>query len=145
MKKIKDHRGLFILEDQVKYDQIFISTNTHKYTFRGLHYQSNPYQVKYISVIQGKIVDYLYDLNTGEVKKYILTPDSEVLVIEENYAHGYLTLEPNTILYYGVKGKFNPNTYSSIIWNTIPNIKKSIEYYTKGEKITISEKDKIKK
>lgn len=145
MKKIRDHRGLFILENQVKYDQTFIVTNNYKYTFRGLHYQSDPYQTKCLSVIQGKIIDYLYDLNTSEVKKYILTPDSKMLVIEKNYAHGYLTLKPNTILYYGVYGKFNPDTYSSIVWDTIPNIKKSIEQYTKKQKITISEKDKLGK
>lgn len=148
MRKIRDKRGLFALENNVNYDQVFIATNDAKYTFRGLHYQTNPYQVKRVNVIQGKVLDFLYNINTGEVIEYILTPSSETLTIGEEYAHGYLTLEPNTILYYGVEGKFNPETYSSIVWNTIPQIKDKIvkiigaNYFNK---LIISDKDKYGK
>ena len=48
MKKIKDNRGLFFLDNEVDYDQIFIATNEARHTFRGMHFQSNPYQVKYL-------------------------------------------------------------------------------------------------
>ena len=146
MKKISDHRGLFFLDNEVDYDQIFIATNEARHTFRGMHFQSNPYQVKYLTVIQGEVLDFLYNLKTGEVKEYQLNPDSDTLVITEEYAHGYLTLVPNTIIYYGVIGKYNPKTYKSIVWDTIPEINARIKQVVNNtDKITISEKDKLGK
>ena len=146
MKKISDHRGLFFLDNEVDYDQIFIATNEARHTFRGMHFQSNPYQVKYLTVIQGEVLDFLYNLKTGEVKEYQLNPDSDTLAITEEYAHGYLTLVPNTIIYYGVIGKYNPKTYKSIVWDTIPEINARIKQVVNNiDKITISEKDKLGK
>ena len=146
MKKISDHRGLFFLDNEVDYDQIFIATNEARHTFRGMHYQSNPYQVKYLTVIQGEVLDFLYNLKTGEVKEYQLNTDSDTLIITEEYAHGYLTLVPNTIIYYGVIGKYNPKTYKSIVWDTIPGISRRIKQVVNNiDKIIISEKDKLGK
>ena len=146
MKKISDHRGLFFLDNEVDYDQIFIATNEARHTFRGMHYQSNPYQVKYLTVIQGEVLDFLYNLKTGEVKEYQLNTDSDTLAITEEYAHGYLTLVPNTIIYYGVIGKYNPKTYKSIVWDTIPEINARIKQVANNiDKITISKKDKLGK
>ena len=146
MKKISDHRGLFFLDNEVDYDQIFIATNEARHTFRGMHFQSNPYQVKYLTVIQGEVLDFLYNLKTGEVKEYQLNTNSDTLAITEEYAHGYLTLVPNTIIYYGVIGKYNPKTYKSIVWETIPEINARIKQVVNNiDKITISEKDKLGK
>lgn len=146
MEKIKDHRGVFFLDNEVDYDQIFIATNEARHTFRGMHYQSNPYQVKHLTVIQGEVLDFLYNLKTGEVKEYQLNTDSDTLAITEEYAHGYLTLVPNTIIYYGVIGKYNPKTYKSIVWNTIPEINARIKQVANNiDKITISKKDKLGK
>ena len=146
MKKISDHRGLFFLDNEVDYDQIFIATNEARHTFRGMHFQSNPYQVKYLTVIQGEVLDFLYNLKTGEVKEYQLNHNSDTLAITEEYAHGYLTLVPNTIIYYGVIGKYNPKTYKSIVWETIPEINARIKQVVNNtDKITISEKDKLGK
>jgi len=145
MKKISDHRGLFFLDNEVKYDQVFIATNEARHTFRGMHFQTNPYQVKNLTVIQGEILDFLYNLKTGEVKEYNLRKGDTITITEE-YAHGYLTLVPNTIVYYGVTGKYNPKTYKSIAWNTIPEIKNKIQSIVGNiDKITISEKDKLGK
>jgi len=146
MKRINDNRGLFVLSDSKKYDQIFLASNEARHTFRGLHYQNNPQQIKHVSIIQGKVIDFLYHLRTGEVKTYILTPSSEILTISKEYAHGYLTLEPDTIVYYEVEGQYNPETYKSIVWDTIPSIKgKIIEVIgiNNSDRITISDKDKL--
>ena len=146
MKKISDPRGLFFLDNEVDYDQIFIATNEARHTFRGMHYQSHPYQVKYLTVIQGEVLDFLYNLKTGEVKEYQLNHNSDTLTITEEYAHGYLTLVPNTIVYYGVVGKYNPKTYKSIVWDTIPGIRARIKQVVNNiDKITISKKDKLGK
>ena len=139
-----DVRGKFIPYDLKGWDQMNISINETKYTFRGLHYQTFPYQSKLVKVIQGKVLDIIYNLNTKQVKTYELTKDNDLFISSE-YAHGFLTLEPDTIFTYLVSGKYNPDSEHSIVWNTIPEIKAIIESYTSADKLTISEKDKIGK
>tara|TARA_B100000900_G_scaffold332756_1_gene293666 strand:+ start:14 stop:460 length:447 start_codon:yes stop_codon:yes gene_type:complete len=140
----KDNRGLFIPYNLEGWDQMNISTNENKFTFRGLHYQTKPYQTKLVKVIQGKVLDFLYDIKLGSVEIYELDQNNELL-ITSNYAHGFLTLEPNTIFTYLVSGDYNPKSEHSIVWDTIPEIKSIIDYTIKDNKLTISEKDKIGK
>jgi len=140
----KDNRGLFIPYNLEGWDQMNISTNKNVFTFRGLHYQTNPRQTKLVKVIQGKVIDILYDLNSTNVEFYELTKDNDLL-IPDNYAHGFLTLEPNTIFTYLVKGEYNPKNEYSIVWDSIPEVKSIIESYTTVDKLTISKKDKIGK
>ena len=139
-----DNRGTFIPYDLEGWDQMNISINDKKYTFRGLHYQTNPPQTKLVKVIQGKVLDIIYNLDTKEVKSYILDKDGD-LFVPPNYAHGFLTLEDNTIFTYLVKGDYNPNSEHSIVWSTIPKVKEIIENIVKDNEITISDKDKIGK
>jgi dTDP-4-dehydrorhamnose 3,5-epimerase len=139
-----DNRGTFIPYNLEGWDQMNISINEAKYTFRGLHYQTKPYQTKLVKVIQGKVLDFLYNIKSGVVEVYELDQSNDLLVTD-NYAHGFLTLEPDTIFTYLVKGKYNPKSEHSIIWNTIPEVKAIIESYTTADKLTISEKDKIGK
>ena len=139
-----DVRGKFIPYDLKGWDQMNISINEARYTFRGLHYQTFPYQSKLVKVIQGKVLDIIYNLNTKQVKTYELTKDNDLFISSE-YAHGFLTLEPDTIFTYLVSGKYNPDSEHSIVWDTIPEIKAIIESYTSADKLTISEKDKIGK
>ncbi len=139
-----DNRGTFIPYNLEGWDQMNISINKAKYTFRGLHYQTKPYQTKLVKVIQGKVLDFLYDIKTNTVEVYELNQDNELL-ITSNYAHGFLTLEPNTIFTYLVSGDYNPKSEHSIVWDTIPAIKSIIESHTTASKLTISDKDKIGK
>ena len=139
-----DVRGEFIPYDLKGWDQMNISINEARYTFRGLHFQTNPRQTKLVKVIQGKVLDIIYNLNSAEVEVYELDKNNDLL-ITDHYAHGFLTLEPNTIFTYLVKGEYNPKNECSIVWDTIPEIKAIIESYTSPDKLTISEKDKIGK
>jgi|TARA_A100001015_G_scaffold320593_1_gene447545 dTDP-4-dehydrorhamnose 3,5-epimerase len=139
-----DNRGKFIPYNLEGWDQMNISINEKIFTFRGLHYQTKPYQTKLVKVIQGKVLDFLYDIKTDTVEVYELNQDNELLVTS-NYAHGFLTLEPNTIFTYLVSGDYNPKSEHSIVWDTIPPIKSIINYTIRDNKLTISEKDKIGK
>lgn len=145
---IKDERGAFIPYHfnfyDTFWDQVNISINNEKFTFRGMHYQTNPPQTKQVKVIQGRVLDFLYHLETGEVKIYELDIDND-LWINDDYAHGFLTLEPNTIFTYKVKGKYDPDSERSIVWDTIPEIKSKILEVIQNNKLTISEKDKLGK
>ena len=144
----EDERGSFTAIDSkyldINWEQFNIGTNKNKFTFRGLHYQTSPPQTKCIKVIEGKILDIWVDLKTKEVFTFELD-NSEFLFVPNNYAHGYLTLEPNTTVVYLVKGKYNPDTEHSMVWKTIPKVKNIINDYLQGCNIWISDKDNIGK
>ena len=140
IKKFTDERGDFVIYDASQCNQVNVVTNTKVYTFRGLHYQTNPPQKKTVKVIQGKVLDFLYDLDTKELLVYTLDKDSPPLVVGKQYAHGYLTLESDTIFTYAVEGEYNPDSEHSIVWDTIDELKEIIIEYI--DQLVISDKDK---
>ena len=145
IKKFTDERGDFVLFDAKNpfCDQVNVVSNPHPYTFRGLHYQTKPAQAKTVKVIQGKVLDFLYNLDTKEVKMYLLDKDSEPLYVGKKFAHGYLTLTPGTIFTYAVEGDYNPDSECSIIWKDIPQIKTVVLSHVRNEDLLhISYKDK---
>ena len=146
IKKFTDNRGDFVIYDAHACDQLNVVTNDKPYTFRGLHYQTDPAQAKTVKVIQGKVLDFLYNLDTHEVEIYCLDKDSEPLFVDENFAHGYLTLEPHTIFTYAVEGDYNPDSEHSIIWKDVDTIYNVVMSHVPNEDwLIISEKDKAGK
>ena len=135
MSKVRNHktflddRGSFTPidlqcspESVKKWLQANISVNPEKFTFRGMHYQAfETAQNKYVKVIQGKIIDFLYDLETKEVEWYELN-DQEAIFVPKTKAHGFLTLEPNTIVTYLIDNHYAPEHDHSIPWHSISKI-----------------------
>ena len=144
IKKFNDDRGDFVLFDSKKCDQVNIVTNPKAFTFRGMHYQEgDAAQRKTIKVIQGKVIDFLYDPDKDETEMYLLTKDTPPLVVERNFAHGYLTIEPDTIFTYAVEGDYNPEFEKSIVWKDIHEIKEVVmEWIIAYDELTISDKDR---
>ena len=142
IKKFIDDRGDFVIYDAHACDQVNVVTNTYPYTFRGLHYQTDPAQAKTVKVIQGKVLDFLYNLDTKEVQIYLLDKQSDPLYVGENFAHGYLTLEPHTIFTYAVEGEYDPNSEHSIVWKDVDLIYNVVmSHLPSGNALLISEKD----
>ena len=143
-KIFKDDRGSYTpistTELGLKWDQCSVSINEKPYTFRGLHYQTNPSQTKYIKVVQGSMIDFTVDLTTGKTE-HITLNDSEAVLIPSDKAHGFLTLEPNTIVCYLVEGTYNPDSEHSIVWDTNKTVKKVIESIVGDHPLIISHKD----
>ena len=108
-------------------------------------------QAKFICVLKGKIYDVALDLRKksktyGKDFSAILSEKNSTSVfIPKGFAHGYLTLEPNTIVTYLVKGNYNPDSEHSIVWETIPKVKNIIDSYLQGCTIWISDKDRVGK
>lgn len=147
-KTFKDIRGSYTPistnELGLPWDQCSISINDKAYTFRGLHYQTNPPQTKYIKVVQGSIVDFAVDLKTGTAEFLAMGSDDAVL-IQDDKAHGFLTLEPNTIVTYLVQGQYHPNSEHSIVWMDNETVKETVNFFRKDHPLTISDKDLLGK
>jgi dTDP-4-dehydrorhamnose 3,5-epimerase len=147
-KTFNDNRGSFtpFLTDNLgeSWNQFSVSINDNEFTFRGLHYQTSPRQLKYVKVVKGSIVDFSVDIETGETKYMVLTEDDAVLIPDDK-AHGFLTLEPDTIVCYMVKGEYDPSSEKSIVYDTIEEVNQIIKDYVGNHEITISEKDKLGK
>ena len=145
IKKFTDNRGDFMLFDCKKCDQVNIVTNPKAFTFRGLHYQEgDSAQRKTVKVIQGKVLDFLHDPISNDTEIYVLDKDSEPLIVGKEFAHGYLTIEPNTIFTYAVEGDYNPDTEHSIVWKDVDKVKQAVLdfIWTDGGDLTISDKEK---
>jgi dTDP-4-dehydrorhamnose 3,5-epimerase len=140
----EDNRGSYTPiqtnELGIEWEQCSISVNDKKGTFRGLHYQTNPPQTKYIKVVKGSIIDFMYNLDTKELN-YFTLGSNEAILVPHNMAHGFLTLEDDTIVTYMVKGEYNPESEHSIVWHTIDEVKKVILDSLHGSNLIISDKD----
>jgi dTDP-4-dehydrorhamnose 3,5-epimerase len=146
-KTFNDNRGSYTPistnELDIQWEQCSVSVNDKKGTFRGLHYQTNPPQTKYIKVVRGSIIDFLYNLDTEELL-YFTLGSNEAILVPDNMAHGFLTLEDMTIVTYMVRGEYNPKSEHSIVWHTIDEVKRVILDNIDGELI-ISDKDNLGK
>jgi dTDP-4-dehydrorhamnose 3,5-epimerase len=96
--------------------------------------------MKYVKVIQGSIVDFSVDIETMQGESMVVG-ENEAVLIPAGRAHGYLTLEPNTIVAYLVQGEYNPESEHSIVWTHSPDVKRIVESYVRKSPLIISEKD----
>ena len=133
-KIFNDDRGSFFESFNMKVFQKetnqkinFVQDNqsvSSKNILRGLHFQKPPHaQVKLVRVIKGCVLDVVVDLRkkSKTYGKYILEELSEYnnhqLFIPKGMAHGFLTLEDNTIFTYKCSEFYCKEAEDSIIWN----------------------------
>lgn len=76
-------------------------------TIRGLHWQE-PQQAKFVRVLSGAILDACVRLSDGKVFTFAMSPDTGSLLVPEGYAHGFCTLEPDTLISYKVSAPYSP-------------------------------------
>lgn len=108
-------------------DMVFVQDNeskSDKDVLRGLHFQKPPFcQGKLIRVIKGSVMDVVVDLRKasktyGQHYKLILTEENKLMFyIPEGFAHGFLTLEDNTIFSYKCTNFYNKESEGGIMWN----------------------------
>lgn len=85
----------------------FYYSVSYKNVIRGMHFQLPPYEhIKLVYVSKGKIKDVVIDLRkqSSTYKKYysidLNETDARYLYIPKGFAHGFLSLEDNTIVNY---------------------------------------------
>ena len=156
----EDSRGFFLESynyntfKEIGIDNIFVQDNHSKSlkgVLRGLHFQKDEYsQAKLISILRGSILDIVVDLREnsetfGECFSIELNEkDKRMLFIPKYFAHGYLTLEDNTEIFYKCDNFYNPKSEAGIMWNDRDlNIEWNFKKYGINEnELIISEKDK---
>lgn len=97
---------------------------SQKGVLRGLHFQNNPYaQGKLVRVIKGSVLDVAVDIRTGSPTygKHCAMELNEtnklMMYIPPGFAHGFATLEDNTIFSYKCTNLYNKDAEGGIMWN----------------------------
>lgn len=126
----------------------FIQDNeslSKKGVIRGLHYQKPPFtQSKLVRVINGSVLDVIVDIRTDSPNfgKYIIIELSSKnklqVFIPRGFAHGFISLEDNTIFNYKVDNFYDKDSECGIIYN---DEFLNIDWKLDIKNITISEKD----
>lgn len=100
------------------------SFNPHEGTLRGMHFQRPPHrEAKLVRCTRGSIFDVMIDLRPGspthtEWYGAELTEDNRrMLYVPEGFAHGFLTLEPQTEVFYQVSEFYAPEAEGGVRWN----------------------------
>jgi len=104
--------------------QINRSLSTEAFTLRGMHFQINrSAEDKFVRAISGSIFDVALDIRS-ESPTYLqwvsvkLTCQNNLgLFIPKGFAHGMMTLEPNTQIEYLVSTPFNAEDERGIRWD----------------------------
>ena len=113
-------------------------------TVRGLHFQKSPKaQAKLVRCVRGAIFDVAVDIRHGSPtygkwEAHELTAKNGYqFYIPAGYAHGFLTLEPESEIIYKCSDYYSPETEGALFWND-PDI--GINWPFNGEP-NISSKD----
>ena len=155
--KIVDERGYFseiFRADkfaQISDPSVFVQENqslsVRAGTIRGLHFQIEPAaQGKLIRCIQGRLFDVAVDLRSGSPTfghsiSIILSPEeNNQLWVPLGFAHGFCTLEPNSITSYRVTSFYSREHDKGVAWDD-PAF--GIEWPEIADPDTLSAKDRV--
>lgn len=99
-------------------------SKSDKNVLRGLHFQNPPYeQGKLVRVVKGSVFDVAIDIRKGSPTygqwvSQILTEENKTMIwVPPGFAHGFLTLEDNTIFQYKCTAYYNKSSEGSIRWD----------------------------
>lgn len=164
-----DNRGYFspyfMAEnmDQLGFERV-VQTNrslSSKGVLRGLHFQKDPFaQAKIVEVLSGKAIDVVVDMRLGsptygKSTEVLLMPynkdvaeSGRQLFVPRGFAHGFISLEDNTLFQYIIDNDYAPKMEDGILWNDesldIPWYDMFKEHgLTEGD-ILLSEKDQVR-
>ena len=118
-------------------------TTSKANALRGFHFQYKFQQAKYVSVLKGKILDYVIDLrknsNTfGKTFKIILSDKNCLsLYIPEGFAHAYYSYDKFNVVYYKLTNYYKPKFEDGI--NLLD---KDLKLNWPKKRFSISKKDK---
>lgn len=134
LPKFEDKRGIFVktfhenaflaqrLPFELKESYFSIS---HKNVIRGMHFQTPPHEhEKIVFCPQGKILDVIVDLRKYSptyrqfVSIELSSENHKAVFIPKGCAHGFKSLEDNTITYYLLSSIHVPESDTGILYNS---------------------------
>lgn len=155
-KKHGDHRGFFsevynqAAMAEAGLDLVFVQDNhsmsAQAGTLRGLHFQSRPLaQDKLIRVTRGRILDVCVDLRASSpsfgqhVAVELSAENWKQILVPIGFAHGFITLEPDTEVLYKVTAPYGPLNDHGLAFDD-PAL--GIDWRLPHERLVLSEKDR---
>ncbi len=109
------------IDEDFQQDNLSVS---NKHVIRGLHYQIDPKpQGKLVRVVRGAIHDVAVDIRKSSktlgrwIKVELSAENGNMLWIPPGFAHGFLSLEDNTIVEYKTTNEYSKDDERSIVWN----------------------------
>lgn len=100
-------------------NETFVSCSS-KNVIRGLHFQTHHPQAKLVSVVAGRVWDVIVDLrlDSPTFKQWVayeLSAENHLsFYVPRGFAHGFLSLEDNTVMLYQCDGKYDQETDTGI-------------------------------
>ena len=133
-RKHGDQRGFFsetysrkalaVIGIDIGFVQDNHSYSADKGTVRGLHFQTPPFaQDKLVRVARGSVFDIAVDLRQGSPTYgrhagAVLSAQAwNQLLVPIGFAHGFMTLEPDTEVIYKVSNYYAPDHDKGLLWN----------------------------
>jgi dTDP-4-dehydrorhamnose 3,5-epimerase len=133
-RRFEDERGWFsetynrrrelALGIEVEFCQDNHSLSRPVGVLRGLHFQAPPHaQVKLVRCLRGRIWDVAVDIRDGSpsfgrwVGAELSAENGRQLYVPAGFAHGFITLEPDTEVEYKVTDFYDRDSEGGLIWN----------------------------
>jgi dTDP-4-dehydrorhamnose 3,5-epimerase len=104
--------------------QCNVSFNTRKGTLRGMHYQVAPYpETKLVRCTRGSIYDVVVDLRPQShtfknwISAVLTAENRNAIYVPEGCAHGFLTLEDKSEVFYQMSEIYNADSARGVRWD----------------------------
>jgi len=104
--------------------QVNLSFNAAAGTLRGLHFQAHPHgEAKTVTVLRGSVFDVAVDVRRGSptflrwVGVELTDRNHRALHVPVGFAHGFLTLEADSLVQYFVSSPYAPGFEHTVRWD----------------------------
>lgn len=136
-------RAMGIAADFVQENQ---SLSAARNTLRGLHFQRPPHeQAKLVRVLSGSILDVAVDMRRSSASYLrwcavtLAAGDGRQVFIPRGFAHGFLSLQENTLVSYLVDAPYAPALEGGVRWN---DARIGIQWPAREDEVVLSDRDR---
>ncbi len=138
-------RGLAAVGVDAEFVQDNHAYSRPPFVLRGLHFQAPPSaQTKLVRCVAGAIWDVAVDIRRGSptygqyVAAELTAENGWQLLVPRGFAHGYVTLRPDTEVQYKVDDYYAPSTEGGLVWDD-PDL--ALPWPLDGESPMVAPKD----
>jgi dTDP-4-dehydrorhamnose 3,5-epimerase len=133
-ERFEDDRGFFARTyDREQFEahglgpevvQCSVSYNHRRGTLRGLHFQAAPNEeIKLVRCTRGRIWDVIVDVRPGSPTRgrhfsiVLSAEEGNALYVPKGMAHGFITLEDATEIFYQISERYSPEHSRGYRWD----------------------------